>query len=41
VYTRSFDGRPTLPDLLNLSIAAHRSLPSQGPLCPSVSQPAR
>jgi hypothetical protein len=41
VYTCSFDGRPTLPDLLNSSIAAHRSLPSQGPLWPSVGQVAR
>jgi hypothetical protein len=34
VYTRSFDGRPTLPNLLNLSIATHLCLPSQGPLTP-------
>jgi hypothetical protein len=40
VYTRSFDGRPTLPDLLNSSMAAHRSLPSQGPVWLSVGQPA-
>jgi hypothetical protein len=38
VYTRSLDGRPTLPDLLNASITAHSSLPSQSPLWPPISQ---
>jgi hypothetical protein len=38
VYPRSFDGGPTLPDLLDSSITAHGSLLSQGPLWPSISQ---
>jgi hypothetical protein len=38
VHTRSFDGRPTLPDLLDSSITAHGSLLSQGSLRPSISQ---
>jgi hypothetical protein len=38
VYTRSFDGRPTLPDLVDSSITAHSSLLSQGSFRPSISQ---